>query len=123
MTNRDDQPGALALVESSIAEMRELVRLEFALAKDEFQNDLSAVRAAALLGGAAVVLAATGLACLLIAMGVALGPRLACILAMVLLAAAGALVYAAFLRLPRRPMASTMHRIEVDKVALKEHVS
>jgi protein-S-isoprenylcysteine O-methyltransferase Ste14 len=111
------------LVRGSIEDTRELVRLELALAKDELLGDLHAARGAAIRAAATVVLALSGAACLLVALGVALGPVIVGAVGAALLCAAGVAGFAAYRTAPRALMKSTRRRIDADQTFVVEHLS
>jgi uncharacterized membrane protein YqjE len=115
--------GTVELVQRTMSDARELVRLEVALAKDELQTDLIEAKAAVIRAGIAVVLALSGLASLVVAFGLALGPIAALALALVLLAVAAALARAAFRRLPKKPLSSTLQRLRADESTIAGHLS
>jgi uncharacterized membrane protein YqjE len=114
---------ALDLVQRAVSDARELIRLEVALAKDELQTDLTEAKSAILYAGVAVVLALSGLASLVVAFGLALGPIAALALAAVLLVVAATLGRAAFRRLPKKPLRSTLQRLKADESMIAEHAS
>lgn len=113
----------MELVRSAITDARELLRLEIALAKEELQRDLTEAKSASITAGVAVVLALTGLASLVVALGLALGPFVALFLGLVLLAGAGGLGYAAFRGWPKKPMSSTVQRLQLDENIIGGHLS
>jgi uncharacterized membrane protein YqjE len=114
---------AVDLVQRAVSDARELIRLEVALAKDELQTDLTEAKSAILYAGVAVVLALSGLASLVVAFGLALGPIAALALAAVLLVVAATLGRAAFRRLPKKPLRSTLQRLKADESMIAEHAS
>ena len=115
--------GTVELVQRTMSDARELVRLEVALAKDELQTDLIEAKAAIIRAGIAVVLALSGLASLVVAFGLALGPIAALALALVLLTMAVTLGRAAFRRLPKKPLSSTLQRLRSDESTIGDHLS
>jgi uncharacterized membrane protein YqjE len=115
--------GTVELVQRAMSDARELVRLEVALAKDELRTDLIEAKAAIIRAGIAVVLALSGLASLVVAFGLALGPIAALALALVLLTMAVTLGRAAFRRLPKKPLSSTLQRLRSDESTIGDHLS
>jgi hypothetical protein len=115
--------GTVELVQRTMSDARELVRLEVALAKDELQTDLIEAKAAIIRAGIAVVLAMSGVASLVVAFGLALGPIAALALALVLLTIAATLGRAAFQRLPKKPLSSTLQRLRADESTIGDHLS
>jgi uncharacterized membrane protein YqjE len=115
--------GTVELVQRTMSDARELVRLEVALAKDELQTDLIEAKAAIIRAGIAVVLAMSGVASLVVAFGLALGPIAALALALVLLTMAVTLGRAAFRRLPKKPLSSTLQRLRSDESTIGDHLS
>jgi uncharacterized membrane protein YqjE len=118
-----EELAATELVQRSIDDSRELVRLELALAKDELLQDLRSARTAAILGGVAMVLSFMALASFTVAVGVLLGPLVVGGVGLALLIGAGTCGFIAFRRIPLTPMASTLRRLETDKRSIAEHLS
>lgn len=112
------------LMRQVLGETRELVRLETRLARDELQADVLQLRTAAILGGAALLLALLTLSTLVIAVVLALGgsAAIAFIVAGVLLLGASVLAGVAYQRLPKPALARTRERLNSDVTQLKEHI-
>lgn len=112
------------LMRQVLGETRELVRLETRLARDELQADVLQLRTAAILGGAALLLALLTLSTLVIAVVLALGGSagIAFIVAAVLLLGATVLAGVAYQRLPKPALARTRERLNSDVTQLKEHI-
>ena len=115
--------GTAELLQRATSDSAELVRLELALARDELRQDLDAAKKSAIFGAAAVVLTLTGLASLVIALGVALGPLGALAVGGGLLATGAVSAFVAYKKFPMKPLAATARRLEDDEKMLKEHVS
>jgi uncharacterized membrane protein YqjE len=113
--------GTAKLIADAARDVRELGRLEIALAKDELRRDLGAAKATGVLGASAIVTALLGLSSLLVALGIALGPVGALMVGLLLLAVASTLAILARKRWPERPMSATLERLKVDETLLKEH--
>jgi hypothetical protein len=58
-----------------------------------------------------------------VAFGLALGPIAALALALVLLTIAATLGRAAFQRLPKKPLSSTLQRLRADESTIGDHLS
>lgn len=111
------------LVRHAIDEARLLARAEVLHAKKELQEELKAARTAGILLGAGGVLGLTGLAVLLVAVGLLL-PLTAWVgvgvVGIVLAAIAGLLVTLGFKRLPAKPLLHTQERLKTDITRTRE---
>jgi uncharacterized membrane protein YqjE len=113
----------MELVEHVASDVRELVRLELALAKIELGQEVAAVTSSAILGLCAVALGFTGLASLVIALSLAWGPLGAFAAAVLLLACAGICALLGYRRFPKKVMTATALRLKDDGAILKGHLS
>jgi hypothetical protein len=115
---------ATDLVKVAIAEARQLIVLEVALAKDEVKREVMAAKTAGIgLGiGAATLL--LGVAMLLVALGLAIfpGPVPALVIGLILMATAALAGLTGFKLLPKKPLAETRKRLEQDFETVKERV-
>lgn len=113
------------LLRQTLEETKELVRLEFKLARQEVQEDVRRLKLAAILGGAAAVLGILVLATLVVAVVLAAGATVAAALgtAAVLMLLTGTLALVAYKKLPGVPLERTRARLESDINQLREHVT
>jgi Flp pilus assembly protein TadB len=113
------------LVRETLEQTRELIRIEFALARNELNDDLAKVKRGGVWAGVGVVFASAMFAALVMALVLALGGTAVAALAVAggcaLLAAVAAVV--AFQILPRAPLQRTRARLESEVNQLKEHVA
>ena len=105
-----------ALVREALSDVREVVRLEVALARREFATELAGAKAAAIALGTASATALIALTLLLVAVVLALPvPWIAALaLSAVLLAVAIGLGVVGWRTLPKKPLQKTRNRIETD---------
>jgi uncharacterized membrane protein YqjE len=115
--------GSLELVERTISDARELVRLEIALAKEDLQRELKDARLALISAGIAFVLALLGVTSLVVALGLAFGPLFALALGIVVALIAVGLACVALQRLPKKPLNSTVQRLRLHESIVGEHLS
>lgn len=109
----------------TLEESKELVRIELMLMQDELKQDVQRMKAVAILGAAALVVALLTLSTLIVALvlaisddaGVALG--VACALAAIAVAL-GAFAVKMF---PGAPLEKTRARLEHDVRHIKEHAT
>jgi uncharacterized membrane protein YqjE len=113
----------MELVQHATRDAKDLIRLEIALARNELGQELAAARSSAILGAAAIALGLTGLASLVIALGLALGSLASLGVAVLLLSSAAIAGSLAHRRLPKTVMRATMRRLTDDAALLKEHLS
>jgi uncharacterized membrane protein YqjE len=118
-----EDASVVELVRRAAGDARELGRLEIALAKQELLADLAAAKSTAILAGSAVALALVGLSSLVVALGITLGPVVALVVGLALLASAAALAFGAYKSLPKPPMIETVRRLGMDEKILEEHIS
>jgi protein-S-isoprenylcysteine O-methyltransferase Ste14 len=123
MDNSFEAVGAVELIEKSVEDGRDLIRLEIDLAKDELLHDLRSARSAAILAAIAIALALNAFASLLVALGVAVGASVVAYVGLALLVTAAVLAFAALRTMPKAPLASTLRRLEADKVTLTESLT
>jgi hypothetical protein len=116
---------ATQLVREALEQMRELVRLEVALAREEARDEWVRARAAGVSLGAGGVAALMGLTMLLVALaaGVAHMVVAALVIGGILIVLAAALGLIGYRGIPRKPMVGTKERIEADLKQLKERVA
>ena len=113
------------LLREALEQTRELVRIEFALARDEIEEDLERAKRGGIWAGIGVVFASAMLAALVLSLVLALGGTAAIALAIagglaVLAAAAGAMAFQVF---PRAPLQRTRTRLGTELNQLKEKVA
>jgi hypothetical protein len=113
------------LVRETLEHTRELVRIEFALARDELKDDLTKAKRGGVWAGVGVVFASGMLAALVLALVLALGGTAPIALAVASgLAVIAAVAASVALRiLPRAPLRRTRARIESEVNEIKEHVA
>lgn len=113
------------LLRQTIDETKELLRLELALAREELQGDLRRLKAAAILGAVAIVLALLTLGTLILALVLALGGTAlsAVAVAVVLAALCTALALAAYKNVPRVPLERTRARLASEVRQIEEHIT
>jgi len=113
------------LVRQTLEESKELVRIELMLMQDELKQDVQRMKAVAILGAAALVVALLTLSTLIVALVLALGENagvalgIACALAAVVVVL-GALAVKMF---PGAPLEKTRARLEHDVRHIKEHAT
>jgi hypothetical protein len=113
------------LARDALRELRELVALEVALARDELQHDVGRAKVGGVAIAIAGALATAALAVLLVAVATAFDRLwIGC----VVLGAGGLLMavvvgYAGYRALPRRPASETRRRLRSDVEHLKERVA
>lgn len=113
------------LVRETLEQTRELVRIEFALARDELQDDLAKVKRGGVWAGVGVVFASAMLAALVLALVLSLGGTALAALSVaggLAVVAAGSAIIALQI-LPRTPLKRTRARLESEVNQLKEHVA
>jgi hypothetical protein len=109
----------------ALREMRELITLEIALAREELRAELGRARVAAVAFGIAAGAATTAFTMFLVTIATALAPTwlAALVMGAGLLVTAGVLGYVGFRALPRRPLAETRERLESDVKRLRERIA
>jgi uncharacterized membrane protein YqjE len=112
------------LLRQILDETRELVRIESRLAREEVRDDLLQLKAVAIFGSAALVLALTAISTLVMAVVLGLGGTaiIALAAAAVLLLAAAVSGGLAYQKLPKMPLQRTRDRLKSEVTQLKEHV-
>ena len=113
------------LLREAIAETRRLVVLEVALAKEEVRLELAETKRAVVMFAVAAVAAVLAAAMCFVALGLAIFPGPAPVLAIgaVLIASSIILGVLAWKRTPKNPLGRTRERLETDAHVLKERVS
>ena len=111
------------LVRETVNLARDLVKIEVELAKDELYREVTALKGAAIAGACAVFGAILGVAMLVVALGVFLGPLAALVVGVVILAGSGVGAFVAVKAVPRKPMQKTVKRLRTDERLLKEHLA
>ena len=113
------------LLRQTIDGTKELVRLELALAHEELQSDLRRLKAAAIMGAVAIVLAFMTLATLILALVLALGgTALSAVgVAVILAVVCAATGLAAYKNVPRVPLERTRARLASDVRQFEEHIT
>lgn len=119
-----DEMSTLDLLQETIRDAKELVRVEVELAKEEAKQQLTDMRSAAIAFGAAAVLAVMALCMLLTAVLLAIGPTpvVALIMTAVLLAGAATAALLGRAKIPRRALGRTRARVERDVQELRNHL-
>jgi hypothetical protein len=113
------------LVREALDETRELVRLEVALAREELKGELTRAKAGAIALGTAGGLGVSAFTMFVVAVAVAfaLSWLAALVLGALLLMTAGAIGYAGYKAMPRKPLGETKGRIRSDLDKLKERIA
>lgn len=113
------------LVRQTLAESKELMRVELMLMQDELRDDVSRLKTVGVLCGAALLLALVTLSTLVVALVLALGgdPGVALGIACALAAVTLLLSALAFKVFPGVPLEKTRARLQQDVVQIKEHVT
>ena len=113
------------LIKEAIDETRQLVKLEVELAKDEVRQELADAKRSAIMFGVAAVAALLAAAMLFVALALAIfpGPVPALIIGAVLIAAAAALGFVGYKKVPKNPLERTRRRLETDTRVIKEGVA
>jgi hypothetical protein len=113
------------LVRDAIEDVRELVRLEVALAVRETRQSVARAKTAGIALGAAAALGLSALALMFVAVAAAFAPLwlAALVVAAILLAVAGVLALAGARALPRKPLEETRGRIRSDVEQLRERIA
>jgi hypothetical protein len=113
------------LVREAFDEMRELVRLEVAMARQEVQEELTRAKAAGVALGGAGALAIAALAMFLVAFAAAFKMiwLAALIIGGIVLLMAGALGYGGWRTIPRQPLGQTKDRLQSDLKQLRERTT
>jgi uncharacterized membrane protein YqjE len=119
-----DEMSTLDLLQETIRDAKELVRIEVELAKVEAKQQISDTKGAAIAFGAATTLGLLALAMLLTAILLAIGPTPVVALIMMAVLLVGAVVGALIGRakIPRTPMVRTRARVERDVEELRNHL-
>jgi uncharacterized membrane protein YqjE len=122
--NRMDEMSTIDLLQETLRDAKELVRIEVELAKEEAKQQIKDTKGAAIAFSAATVLALLGFAMLLTAILLAIGPTpvVALIMTAVLLAAAVVVALVGRAKIPRTPMVRTRARVERDVEELRNHL-
>ena len=117
--------GTGELVREALDDARELVRLEVALAREEFNEELGRAKRAAVGFGLAASLAIAGLAVVLAAIALATDTPwlVALVIGLGVLCLAAGAGLTAWKTLPQRPLAETKDRIEADVRQLKDRIA
>jgi uncharacterized membrane protein YqjE len=113
------------LVRQTIEESKELVRVELMLMQDELKADLVRMKAVAIFGAAALVVALLTLSTLIVALVLALGGEAGVALGVACALAAVAVVLGACAvkMFPGAPLEKTRARLEHDVRHIKEHAT
>jgi fatty acid desaturase len=111
------------LLRDAIAETRELVRIEVALAKDEARRELQAVERAAIAFGVAGVAAILALATWIAVVVVAIGWLGGLILGGIFAVVAAGMALVGMRMVPKAPLQETRERLEKDVHRLKERMA
>jgi len=113
------------LVKVAMAEAKQLIVLEVALAKDEIRREVLATKNAGISLGLAAAALVLGFALLFVALGLAIfpGPVPALVIGLALLVTAAIAGVTGFKLLPKKPLAETRKRLENDFESVKERVT
>ena len=119
-----DEMSTIDLLQETIRDAKELVRIEVELAKEEAKQQLNDAKSAAIAFSTATALALLGFAMLLTAILLAIGPTpvVALIMTAALLAAAVVVALIGRAKIPRTPMVRTRARVERDVEELRNHL-
>ena len=119
-----DELSAGELGKRAIDDTKELVRLEVALAREDFRAELGRIKSAGILLGIAAALGIVALAMFDVAVIIALGNdvRAALIVAFMVVAEVLVLGFIGYRKLPKAPLQRTRERLTSDIRDLKEHV-
>ena len=114
-----------AVVKDALAEARELLQLDFEIAKQELGEELRQVKKAAMTGAAALIFVVLALAALVVAVIVAAGATVgaAVVVATILAVLGGGFGALAYSMAPKSPFRRTRRRLKNDLKELKEHVA
>jgi membrane protein len=120
----EDTPTA-QLLRHALTDASQLARIELALARQELQHDVGALKSASILGVIALASSIVALSALAMAGVFALGrtPSAALLVASSLLAAALLSAYFAWRLTPKPPLARTRQRLAADLSALASHAA
>lgn len=112
------------LVKEAIAEAKELMQVEIALARDEIGQEIARAKASGVALGAAAAAGLLGAALVLVAIALAIAPRPlpALLIGLALLVVALVMGLVGYGRVPKRPMERTRGRLESDVRLLRERV-
>jgi hypothetical protein len=115
---------AVDLVRSALAETKNLVALEMALAKDEAKRELYAARRAAIAAAVAFSMLLVAASVLLVSLALAIAPGAfpALVIGVVALGVAAFSAWLATRFLPKKPLIDTRERLGSDLVIVKEHI-
>jgi Putative Actinobacterial Holin-X, holin superfamily III len=120
----DPEP-TTALIREALGQVREVVRLEVALARQELTTELAVAKTSAIALGAGAVATLVGLTMLLVAIALALPvPWIgAVVLGALLLVLAAGLGVVGWRRWPKKPLEKTKKRVETDIAEAKERLT
>lgn len=113
------------LVKEALAEAKELMQVEVALARDEINQEISRAKTSGIAIGAAAATALLGLSLVLVAIALAIAPAPlpALLIGLGLLAVAIAVGLVGYGRAPKKPLERTRGRLEADVRRLRERVA
>ena len=113
------------LAREALGELRELVTLEVALAREEVKAEIAQLKTAAITLGIAAALAMAALSLLLVTVAAAISPMwfAALVIGATLVAAAVTVGTLGYRSLPRRPAPLTRERLESDLERLRERMT
>jgi hypothetical protein len=122
---RDIEEPTAELIREALDETRDLVRLEVALAREELKAEIAHAKLAGISLGSAAAAAVAAFTMFLVAIALAFrwSWLAALIIAGILLFLSGAMGFAGWISLPKRPMTQTRDRIESDLRQLRERVA
>jgi uncharacterized membrane protein YqjE len=113
------------LAREALGELRELVTLEVALAREEVKAEIAQLKTAVLTLGIAAALAIAALSLLLVTVAAAVSPMwlAAFVIGVILAVTAVTVGTRGYRRLPRRPAPLTRERLESDVKRLRERMT
>ena len=113
------------LAREALDELRELVTLEVALAREEVKAEIAQLKTAAITLGIAAALAIVALSLLLVTLAAAVSPMwiAALVIGVILAGAALTMGTLGYHSLPRRPAPLTRERLESDLKRLRERMT
>lgn len=121
----EDEPPVTDLIREVLADSRELVRIEVALARDELTHEIAAAKTSAVAFACAAAVAVGAFTMFVVALVLALKGGWAGALAAggILLVAAIGLGLGGWSALPKKPLEQTKGRLQADVKQLKERMA
>jgi hypothetical protein len=121
----DTEEPTAELIREALDETRDLVRLEVALAREELKAEIAHAKLSGISLGSAAAAAVSAFTMFLVAIALAFrwSWLAALIIGVILLFLSGAMGFAGWITLPKRPMTQTRERLESDLRQLRERVA